>query len=56
MNISIHFYYFPTGKKKHKERKRQIIEERNNSQILKWTGIAVAVAAFATFVYILLTQ
>lgn len=44
------------GKKKYKERKRQIIEDTNNSQILKWTGIAVAVAIFAIFAYFLLSQ
>lgn len=44
------------AKKKYKERKTQIIEEKNNSAILKWLGLAVAIATLAIFIYFLLAQ
>lgn len=44
------------GKKKHKERKTQIIEDKNNSHLFKWVGIAVAVAALSGFIYFLFSQ
>lgn len=44
------------GKKKHKERKQQIIEEKDNSHIYKWAGIGIGVAVLAAFIYFLLSQ
>lgn len=44
------------AKKKYKERKTHIIEEKNNSQILKWIGLAATVAILAIFIYFLLSQ
>lgn len=44
------------GKKKHKERKPQIIEQTDNSHIYKWAGIGVGVAVLAAFIYFLLSQ
>lgn len=44
------------AKKKYKERKTQIIEEKNNSYIFKWIGFAIAAATIAIFTYFLLSQ
>lgn len=44
------------AKKKYKERKIQVIEEQNNSILLKWGGLAVAVSILAVFIYFLLSQ
>lgn len=42
------------GKKKHKERKTHNVEEKDNSHLYKWAGLAVAV--LAGFTYFLLLQ
>lgn len=44
------------GKKKHKERKIQVIEECDNSHLFKWAGLAATVAALIGFIYFLFLQ
>lgn len=40
------------GKKKHKERKRVVVEEKNNKQFI-WIGAAVGASVLAVFAYYL---
>lgn len=44
------------GKKKYKERKTQIVEEKDNSKLFKWAGLVIGVAVLAGFIYSLFLQ
>lgn len=37
------------SRKKHKERKTQFVESKNNSQLMKWTLLAVLIAILSIF-------
>lgn len=44
------------GKKKHKQRKPYIVEEKPNSNAIKLAVASICVGVLATFIYYLLTQ
>lgn len=39
------------GKKKHKERKRQVVEEKQDAHLLKWAAASIAVIILSIFIY-----
>lgn len=44
------------GKKKYKERKIKVIEEKSNSQLYIWAGLGLAISVLCTFMYFLLLK